>query len=684
MKKILYNVTWIIAVTTAHLFGQTTITSFTPSSGPIGTAVTIIGTNFSSTAANNIVLFGATRANVTAASTTQLTVTVPAGATYQPISVTVAGLTGYSPQPFIVTFLTGASFSSASFAANVDVVTRASAYRVATGDIDGDGKPDLVVVSFGSSTVSVFRDTSSSGSITSASFAISVDLTTGSTPVNVAIGDIDGDGKLDLAVANNGSSNVSVFRNTSSSGAISFDTRVDLTTGAHPNGVAIGDIDGDGMPDLVVTSGGSGVSVFRNQSSSGSISFIAAVDFTTGSTPVSVAIGDIDGDGKPDVVVVNQSSNTVSVLRNTTSSPSITFDAKVDSTTGNTPVGVAIGDIDGDGKPDLAVVSNGGALGTISVLRNLSSSGIISLTRRVDFTTGKYPQGVAIGDVDGDGKPDLVVANGMETFVSVFRNTSSSGSITSGSLDAPVGLTTGTDPYAVALVDIDGDGKPDLATANYISGTVSILLNIAQPPLAVELISFVATANHLCSDLVWKTATETNNYGFEIQRRQLSSEPASANTSSSTRNTDWTKVGFVRGAGTSASPHTYTFNDPSLSYGWYSYRLKQIDASGNSSYSSTTDVQVGRAPKVFMLEHNYPNPFNPMTNIEFAVPQDGRARVTVYNTLGQEVATLLDQNIEAGVYHRVIFDATHQASGTYLVQLEFGGRQLVRKIMLIR
>ncbi len=141
-----------------------------------------------------------------------------------------------------------------------------------------------------SNTVSVFRNTSTSGSITAGSFAAKVDFTTGTDPYGIAIGDIDGDGKPDLVVANYSSNTVSVFRNTSTSGSIttgSFAAKVDFTTGTDPYGVAIGDI--EGKPDLVVTNSGSNtVSIYRNTSTSGSItagSFAAKVDFTTGTNP---------------------------------------------------------------------------------------------------------------------------------------------------------------------------------------------------------------------------------------------------------------------------------------------------------------------------------------------------------------------------------------------------------------
>jgi hypothetical protein len=172
--------------------------------------------------------------------------------------------------------------------------------------LDGDGKPDLAVTNQNSASVSVLRNTSTSGSLGTSSFAAKVDFATGTRPLSVAIGDLDGDGKPDLAVANQNSASVSVLRNTSTSGSLgtsSFAAKVDFATGSFPSSVVLGDLDGDGKPDLAVANPGSdNVSVLRNTSISGSIvagSFAAKVDFTTGTVPLSVAIGDLDGDGKP-------------------------------------------------------------------------------------------------------------------------------------------------------------------------------------------------------------------------------------------------------------------------------------------------------------------------------------------------------------------------------------------------
>jgi gliding motility-associated-like protein len=483
------------------------ITSFSPASGQAGTTVTITGTGFNATAANNIVFFGATQAAVSVAGTTSLTVTVPKGATYQPITVlnSATQLQGTSAKPFITTFTPNkSSITAQDISSKVDFTTGTNPISVAIGDLDGDGKPDLAVVNNGSNTVSVLRNTSATGSIAAGSFAAKVDFATGTSPRSVAIGDLDGDGKPDLAVVNNGSNTVSVYRNSSATGSIaagSFAAKVDFATGTSPRSVAIGDLDGDGKPDLAVTNSISyTVSVYRNTSVSGSItagSFAAKVDFMTGTEPVSVAIGDLDGDGKPDLAVANVGSGintyTVSVLRNTSATGSIaagSFAAKVDLATGLNPISVAIGDLDGDGKPDLAVANFSSR--TVSVLRNTSASGSIvagSFAAKVDFATGTAPRSVTIGDLDGDGKPDLAVANDASNTVSVLRNTSASGSIAAGSFAAKVDFATGGGSGSVAIGDLDGDGKPDLATANYNSSTVSILRNNPVLPPAITLFS---------------------------------------------------------------------------------------------------------------------------------------------------------------------------------------------------
>jgi hypothetical protein len=487
------------------------ITSFSPLAAKPGDAVTITGAGFNTTNTNNIVFFGATKAVVTAASATSLTLTVPAGATYAPISLLNTGteLTAYSPSRFTPTYSPAKiAITPSDFLPKQDFATDSSPYSVAIGDLDGDGKPDLAVANQSSNTVSVYYNTSSSGSIGTGSFAAKQDFATGSSPYSVAIGDLDGDGKPDLAVANYGSTSVSVLRNTSTSGGnVNFAAKQDFATGSGPFSVVIGDLDGDGKPDLAVANFSSNtVSVLRNTSASGgTVSFAAKQDFATGSAPFSVVIGDLDGDGKPDLAVARLGSNNVSVFRNTsTSGVTVSFAAKQDFTTGINPYSVAIGDLDGDGKPDLAVTNSNSA--TVSVLRNTSTSiGTVSFAAKQDFTTGSTPYSVAIGDLDGDGKPDLAVANLGSNSVSVLRNTSTSGVTVS--FAARQDFATGSTPYSVAIGDLDGDGKPDLAVANKGSASVSVLRNSNLPPPTIT--SFVPISGKP-GDVVSLTGTNFN------------------------------------------------------------------------------------------------------------------------------------------------------------------------------
>ena len=354
--------------------------------GPVGTEVTITGTGFNATPANNAVFFGATQAEVLTASSTELTVKVPPASTYQYISVTDlnSNLTAYSSDKYIVTF----ENESINFANKMDFpVGFDSPSTLTINDLDGDGKPDLITKI--GDRVLVLRNIGTEGV---ASFASKVEiLVNQSNAYAVSVGDLDGDGKPDLAVANYGSNSVTVFLNTSTVGAISFASRVNYTTGNNPKSISIGDLDGDGRPDLAVLNiTARTVSVLRNTGNKGILSFAAKEDFTTGPNPQNVSIGDLDGDGMPDLAVTNQGSNTVSVFQNTGSIGTISFAAKEDFTTGTSPYYVTIGDLDGDGMPELAVANNSSA--TVSVFRNTGSSGTISFAAKEDLQPGHIPR----------------------------------------------------------------------------------------------------------------------------------------------------------------------------------------------------------------------------------------------------------------------------------------------------
>ena len=252
-----------------------------------------------------------------------------------------------------------------------------------------------------------------------------------------------------------------------------------------------------------------------------------------------------------------------------------------------------------------------------------------------------------------------------------------------------------TDAHTIALYhfnegsgstagDSSGNGN-DLTLVNSPTWTGSD--NPATPaPLPVEMAAFSVTSNALSAQLRWQTATEVDNEGWEVERKAIANfGPASVATAAGKLpNADWVHAGFVKGAGTSTEPKQYAFADQNLSPGTYDYRLKQTDRSGSFKYSQTMQVVVGSAPRVFTLNQNYPNPFNPTTTIEFTLANDGHVSLKVYDMLGREVATLLDENRKAGQYQQVVFDASRYASGIYFAVLRSGGKVLLKKMLLLK
>ncbi|MFM8913126.1 MAG: FG-GAP-like repeat-containing protein, partial [Flammeovirgaceae bacterium] len=490
------------------------IISFAPTFGPIGTTVTISGTNFNTTPANNTVYFGATRATVTAATATQLTVTVPVGATYQPISVLVNGLVGYSEMPFIVSFASGAIIDACAFAPKVDFATGTSPLGLAVADFDGDGKVDIAVTNRTTQTLALYRNTSTTGTINTSSLGSPINLPTLTDPYSATAVDIDGDGKLDIAVTNAQSATLSLYRNTSTTGTLSFEPKVDFVAGNNPLRSAYGDLDGDGKPELVVANRFSNrLGVYKNLSSSGPFSaatFAAPVNFVTGSEPYNVAIGDLNGDGKPELIAVNHISNSVSVYQNVSTVGTInasSFATAVNFTAGINPHGIELADIDGDDQLDLVVSNLGG--NSVSIFRNLSLTNISSgsFSPKVDFATGSGPYLLAIADYNGDAKLDIAVSSSVSNTISIFRNNSTSGSITGTSLATKVDFISGALPLGVSTADIDGDGKPEIITGNHNNNSLSIFRNVVGSILAPTITSFNPTAGPVGTSV---TITGTN------------------------------------------------------------------------------------------------------------------------------------------------------------------------------
>lgn len=433
--------------------------TITPLAGPVGTTVTITGSNFNPSPAANTVYFGLVKAPVTAASPTSLTVTVPVATTYSPVSVTTNGLTSWTDKPFLLTFPGGGSISTNSFGPDIDfsyLVPSSDVSGFAVGDIDGDGKPDMVEAEGIIGGINVVRNTGSPGTI---SFAVQTGFLSSYTAGQLALTDIDGDGRPELLALINGT--IYVFANQSTPGNIAFGPPTVIALSGGTLAYGIGDIDGDGRLDLIISSGYfQTLSVLLNSSSPGSFSFTAPV-------PTGIpaggpeAVADLDGDGKPDLVVMHATSDSLAVVRNTSTVGNVSFSYVVDLPA-NLPTGIFVGDVDGDGRPDIEISNSPN---TVSVFRNTTAGGI-SFAPRVDLSAGNNPGGISLSDMDGDGKPDMVVTNYSDTTVSVFKNESTPGTVAfSNYINYSIGYRGGNSS-AVVLFDMDGDGKNDIGAVN--------------------------------------------------------------------------------------------------------------------------------------------------------------------------------------------------------------------------
>jgi hypothetical protein len=411
----------------------------------------------------------------------------------------------------------GGTFTAANCA---NCVTDSSPQGIAVGDFNQDGNLDIAVANSGSGTVSVYLGNGNG------TFQAKTDLTTGGSPQGIVVGEFDGNSYPDIAVANPGTGGgVQIFVN--NNGAFPTKPTQTLNAGNNPWAIAAGKINStDANPALFVSDYGpvAQVLVFL---ANGNGTFQSGLPFTTVGAPIAIAVGYFNGTGSPlDVAVANVAvgstpGNSVSIF---TGNGSGGFTNSGSYTTANFPTGVAVGDFNGDGTLDLAVSAANGNVVTVlwgtgagtfqgqincgtgdvpyailaSSLTNngvddlvvantqgnsvsvLMSNGNQTFQSRLDYNAGTNPKTVAVADFNGDGIPDLVLAdsncpNYPSCGVSKISLLLGNGD---GSFQGPAYFSTGTDtdPRFIAVADFNGDGIPDLAVANYATGTVSIML----------------------------------------------------------------------------------------------------------------------------------------------------------------------------------------------------------------
>ena len=551
---------------------------------------------------------------------------------------------------------------SSSFATKIDFSTGAGTTNptgLSCGDLDGDGKPDFVVPNGGLGNISVFRNTSSIGLI---SLATKVDFSVLAAPVSSFIADLDGDGKKDIVVGHFTSSSVSVFRNTTLAvGSISLATRQDFSTNSNPGWISVSDLDGDGKPEIIVSNwGSSNLSVFKNTSTSGSISFATKVDFTIGTGATFIATGDIDGDGKADIAVSNYNSNSISILRNTSTSSIINFSISTISA-GSLPFGMSLGDLDNDGKLDIVMTNYGS--GNVCIFKNQSSSGTITLSSPILLSAlgSQGPVNIALSDFDKDGKLDIVFCTNSNSnpSVSVFRNIYTTGTLSSSSFNSRIDFAANSYAHSIVAIDVDGDGKNDIANSNYLASNISIFRNIistSTPTIPSSAISFSSIGNN----------SMTINFSKGDGARRVVLCKINSSVNATPINGNLYTASPVFGNGTQIGSGNYVvYNDTGSSFTLigltantiYYFSVFEFNGSGSSSNYLTSVFLTGiqnTKPNTGIQSLNNPSENSiklfpiPLKNILNVLSQNGEKIISIslYDIEGKEILKELNDKID--------------------------------------
>jgi hypothetical protein len=438
--------------------GQPIFQQIVPAAAPPGTQVTITGEGFHSSSDSNFVFFGAVRAKLVSSTATSIVAVVPFGATYDFVSVTTQRRTAYSKAMFLPNGGAGEIIGSRAFNSSTVVNYGFHTSTLATADLDGNGYVDLVTLDIENNKVRILKNTTTNA-LSNISFQ-SLDLPISYRGARFALGDVNSDGKTDIVITVDNNPVISVLLNISTPGNFSFSPEKIINTPLKQWGIAVMDIDGDGKVDIITANRWDfKISVLRNISVGEDLGFDTSISYYTSSDPTELKVADFDGDGRPDIAATNIGDETVSILKNLSSPGNILFNI-VDLNIIGTPRSIALGDLNSNGTPDFITGITWRT--NFALFENTSNGGGLSFVRK-NIPWGNSPLAVGIDDLDGDGKPDLVVA-GYDSILTIYQNKSAGDSIM---LRDSISVKVSIRPSVLAIADLNNNGHPDIILGNY-------------------------------------------------------------------------------------------------------------------------------------------------------------------------------------------------------------------------
>ena len=594
---------------------QPTIESIEPAFGGIGSTITISGNNFSSNSIENTVFFSGLESNILNATENELMVSVPYGAYYTPLSVYTNGLYGTSSQRFNVTFDAAEELTVAHLSNQLNnPYLGRKYYDIKIADMNGDGIPEIVTseAGYGSSAyLAIFTTSFDDEGMISINQHIEFNFGTGvySDPQDIALGDLNGDGLLDVVLSEEGDvtddfeAHTCIFINSSQNQSFSFESPIIFDGDGYEGYVQVQDINGDGKLDIVTSrQTWNQLGIYLNTSEDNNVSFAdkIIIENVVGPRPV---FADLNGDGKIDMVATAylNDGRDIYIYSNNSTEENIEFNLEFSVLAGGEPpagggdwnwssANPALADIDGDGKLDI-IVTNGNcgfgcSVSGVSVIRNISTDSELlfeyDYSDFYQYQSNSWPLRIGISDLNGDGKPDILTTDWLGG-ISIMLNSSTEGNIL---LEDQMILGVGNYPLSLAMSDLNMDSTPEIIVANWEVEGLRVIHNFLP-------------VNHPL-----KISFEAN------------------------------------------------------------------------------------IPSVFSIQQNYPNPFNPVTTLRYDLPENSLVNITIYDMLGREVKTLINQTQDVG-YRSVIWDATNDlgqqvGAGVYLYQLQTKNFVKTRKMVFLK